>query len=368
MVGITAMPSQQLPNEDAVAIATDFFHSMDNTANEVEHILKEIGYKDEKLNEIQQRLNARTTTLLRNARNSSTQPPFVTTINPITPKDQQSQQKINAEWAKINVLQQEKILLAERLVSIVTRHKERGREEYKKIAGDEAVDVLIKSEKDAEISLGSANGLASLVAQYTGTAGVGLLGGSIAVPRDYRPSAGSNISINTSLDTKEKKRKANGHSGHITPSYHDMPPPSLPSAHLPSNHSHASLTITPTHSSGHMTTPSYHQQIQLSSRAGRKGSSRMIDEEDVEMEMEAEGEADEGQDDNTLYCFCQEKSYGEMIGCDNDQCRFEWFHLKCVEVLPPLPETWFCPECVTALGFEDSSGTLKQSNKKSRKK
>ena len=40
--------------------------------------------------------------------------------------------------------------------------------------------------------------------------------------------------------------------------------------------------------------------------------------------MDAEGEAEEGADDNALYCFCQEKSYGEMIGCDNEECRFEW--------------------------------------------
>ena len=44
--------------------------------------------------------------------------------------------------------------------------------------------------------------------------------------------------------------------------------------------------------------------------------------------MDAEGEAEEGADDNALYCFCQEKSYGEMIGCDNEECRFEWVSLR----------------------------------------
>lgn len=27
-----------------------------------------------------------------------------------------------------------------------------------------------------------------------------------------------------------------------------------------------------------------------------------------------------------------------MIGCDNDDCQFQWFHLGCVNVKPPLPE------------------------------
>jgi hypothetical protein len=38
---------------------------------------------------------------------------------------------------------------------------------------------------------------------------------------------------------------------------------------------------------------------------------------------EGAGEGD-GEVDDTLYCTCQRKSYGEMIGCDNDDCQFEW--------------------------------------------
>jgi hypothetical protein len=50
-------------------------------------------------------------------------------------------------------------------------------------------------------------------------------------------------------------------------------------------------------------------------------------EVDMDAEGEAEGEAEENGDDNALYCFCQEKSWGEMIGCDNQECRFEWVSL-----------------------------------------
>jgi hypothetical protein len=28
--------------------------------------------------------------------------------------------------------------------------------------------------------------------------------------------------------------------------------------------------------------------------------------------------------DPTPYCYCQKQSYGEMIGCDSDECRYEW--------------------------------------------
>jgi hypothetical protein len=44
--------------------------------------------------------------------------------------------------------------------------------------------------------------------------------------------------------------------------------------------------------------------------------------------MDADGEADaDGEPDDRLYCICQQKSYGEMIGCDNDECPYEWVRL-----------------------------------------
>lgn len=30
------------------------------------------------------------------------------------------------------------------------------------------------------------------------------------------------------------------------------------------------------------------------------------------------------------YCICQRVSFGEMVGCDNPECRREWFHFECV--------------------------------------
>ncbi len=39
------------------------------------------------------------------------------------------------------------------------------------------------------------------------------------------------------------------------------------------------------------------------------------------------------------YCYCQEVSYGEMVGCDNDDCPREWFHLGCVGLTKPPPRS-----------------------------
>ena len=69
-------------------------------------------------------------------------------------------------------------------------------------------------------------------------------------------------------------------------------------------------------------------------RRQRHGGGASSDEED-----------EEGEEDNTLYCFCQRPSFGEMIGCDNDNCEFQWFHYGCVGIREqPLGE-WLCPTC-----------------------
>ncbi|CAO1619511.1 unnamed protein product [Parajaminaea phylloscopi] len=61
---------------------------------------------------------------------------------------------------------------------------------------------------------------------------------------------------------------------------------------------------------------------------------------DVEVDNGGEDERDE-----TLYCFCRKVSYGEMIGCDNEDCKYEWFHLDCVGLSKPLPQIWYCSDC-----------------------
>lgn len=46
-----------------------------------------------------------------------------------------------------------------------------------------------------------------------------------------------------------------------------------------------------------------------------------------------------------VYCYCQQVSYGEMVGCDGENCEKEWFHLPCTG-LKELPKgEWFCDDC-----------------------
>jgi len=45
------------------------------------------------------------------------------------------------------------------------------------------------------------------------------------------------------------------------------------------------------------------------------------------------------------YCLCQQVSYGEMIGCDNQECPIEWFHFGCMGLTTKPKGKWYCPKC-----------------------
>ena len=50
--------------------------------------------------------------------------------------------------------------------------------------------------------------------------------------------------------------------------------------------------------------------------------------------------------DDKLYCYCQQPESGQMVGCDNNVCPYEWFDFSCLKIsAPPKRKTWYCPDC-----------------------
>ena len=45
------------------------------------------------------------------------------------------------------------------------------------------------------------------------------------------------------------------------------------------------------------------------------------------------------------YCICSQVSYGDMVGCDNEHCQYEWFHYSCIGIKAPPQGKWYCPTC-----------------------
>lgn len=46
------------------------------------------------------------------------------------------------------------------------------------------------------------------------------------------------------------------------------------------------------------------------------------------------------------YCYCNQVSFGEMVGCDGDDCKREWFHLPCIGFKHPPKGKWYCDDCL----------------------
>jgi chromatin modification-related protein YNG2/inhibitor-of-growth protein 1 len=52
----------------------------------------------------------------------------------------------------------------------------------------------------------------------------------------------------------------------------------------------------------------------------------------------------------SLYCICQ-KPYDKavnMIGCDNPDCRYQWFHFICLKIKRAPNGKWICKYCRNA--------------------
>ncbi|WVQ96473.1 hypothetical protein IAU59_003578 [Kwoniella sp. CBS 9459] len=341
--------------EEAAHAAAELISNFDNLPGEVVFLLEEIREKDTRINQLIQRINTRHNGLTKSAKALSSLPPsnatFPLPLPPNSPlptshlsaKDAQAVTKIQTEWGKVQTLQDEKLKLAERMERIINRAKERAKAEWLRVGGMEIEEV--------EPKIG----------------GLGELGGGEVV----LPPTG----LGSGIDGRpQKKRKPNSIalpsqiiSAH-SPST-SMPPPPAPTrpslSTRPSGSTHAHAGA---HGHGH----GHGHRIKA-----RHSSAALTDPDlDVDADGEAEdaeGEMDmpegqEGEADDTIYCICQQKSYGEMIGCDNEKCEYEWFHVKCVDITGPAPDTWFCPDCVKKLGLSSSDGKTTGQPKKGRKK
>ena len=56
-------------------------------------------------------------------------------------------------------------------------------------------------------------------------------------------------------------------------------------------------------------------------------------------------EEEDDENDDQLYCYCQKVSFGDMVGCDNDECEYQWFHWECVGLKSEPEGEWLCPTC-----------------------
>lgn len=122
----------------------------------------------------------------------------------------------------------------------------------------------------------------------------------------------------------------------------------LPSAHsalsTPMGNSHASLTAS---NASAALIKSEHDEKNSSrpetpSTKRNRTASKKKQEEDFYIDSLGQKRNSAGE---PIYCYCNQVSYGEMVGCDGDDCQREWFHLPCTG-LATLPRgKWYCDDC-----------------------
>lgn len=56
-----------------------------------------------------------------------------------------------------------------------------------------------------------------------------------------------------------------------------------------------------------------------------------------------------GGSNEPTYCYCNQVSFGEMVGCDGDDCKREWFHLPCIGYKNPPKGKWYCDDCLAKM-------------------
>lgn len=108
---------------------------------------------------------------------------------------------------------------------------------------------------------------------------------------------------------------------------------------------------------------SHHDEmVGLTGREKRTKTSKKKKRSRAKQEREA-SPADLPIDPNEpTYCLCEQVSYGEMIGCDNDECPIEWFHFSCVGLNHKPKGKWYCPKC-----RGDTEKTMDKALEKSKK-
>ncbi|KAF9559677.1 hypothetical protein CPC08DRAFT_690862 [Agrocybe pediades] len=342
--------TQSVPNyEEAATVAADFISSLDNLPQEVQHLLQEIKIKDQRCYELQQDIAKDQAKYIKSALKQSA-PPSTSivqgnsrTASPVTtPTSTHSKAhlpaRISNAYAELEALSNEKTEIAQRILNLLTRTRSRLDSDLTRVRtlqGEPTEDVrnpyIPNIPSVAQLRSASPYGLKRAESGLSGTNAVIQLGESLR----NATHADNVISISAaSGPSYTKKRKINANTSIKLPS----PAPVAVQSHSTASHSRSRL-----------------------SRQSTARAQQQQQQEEEDLDADAEGEEDieeDAEEDLTLYCFCHKQSYGDMIGCDNPDCPYQWFHISCVGVKTPLPDKWYCPECIKA----------KQEKRKGRKK
>ncbi|PIL37396.1 transcription factor [Ganoderma sinense ZZ0214-1] len=299
--------------EEAANIATEYLASLENLPSEAQHILVEIKHRDIRSQELSEEIRKETQKYFRHSSKNVGQP--------LPGKDAAIPDTVSGLYADLDALAAEKVALSDRLVKIFERAMARLQHDLQKI---------LKLQGEEPGLPPTQHFLSSVESTVQQIQSLRAAAQAIEVPTAPIPVA---------APPAQKKRKTMASAGSIK----------LPSPVPVASTSHSNNGTSQRSSMSRMVHP---RQSPVRSR--RFTVSTGLDDEDAEGEEDEAGEDGGDAEDQELYCYCQKLSYGEMIACDNEECKYQWFHLSCVDLKPPLPDTWYCNDCKQKLGILDT--------------
>ncbi|KAI0832701.1 hypothetical protein BC628DRAFT_1347953 [Trametes gibbosa] len=322
--------------EEAANIATEYLSSLENLPNETQHILAEIKERDVRTQELTDEIRKETQKYFRHSTKNAGQA--------LPGKDAAIPDTVRSLYARVDALAAEKVVLSDRLVRTFERALARLDHDVRRILKLQGDDPGLPATQQF---LGSVDSTVQSIQTNLRTAAAVI----------ESPSA--SITAGPPPQKKQRRGPATASAGSIK-----LPSPvpvsstsgaayggSAGGAGSGGGAGAAATGPAPPHRSG-LSRQVHPRHSPMRSRRAHRPSAG-LDEDDAEGDEDVEEAAEDGADaeDQELYCYCQKLSYGEMIACDNDGCRYQWFHLSCVNLKPPLPENWYCEECSVKLGI-----------------
>ncbi|KAF8543313.1 inhibitor of growth proteins N-terminal histone-binding-domain-containing protein [Trichophaea hybrida] len=299
------------PQEDAATVLEIFVNDVANLPAEIQHIYEELSAKDRLLSEHRSTYLTRDASLQKHIRLHGS--------HLENPKESVYIDQIRKNQRLVLQLQDEKLALAQKALDLIDKHSRRLDGQIANLVRDGLMpaDALTPAPPPSNLPAAS---------QHVGGRGIRQSPG-LGLGRTFSERTGT---PGTPRDSANKRLKLS--------SGLPMSTPSISSA-LAGRPSTPGIKT----ESSRAGTPSGHSGTR---KTGRKKPpvKRVVDEDGDEEDDEDEEEGGEG-DDKRLYCVCQQVSYGSMVGCDDKDCPYEWFHWGCVHLTEEPRGKWYCPAC-----------------------
>ena len=321
---------------EIAAMANEFISNLDNLPQEITHMAKEIEHKDAKVQDILPKISARETQLKELLQKGGSGPAnpsgILSEVDRV--KAEKLAEKIKADYRRADEWSAQKEALSLRMWRAIYGHHKKLNEEMAKIS------PAVLANYGATATIGAPQ-IPSLAALPAALAGLRSPAGELDTPLSGLKRKGLSPALVSSPSTPLGSGGRGRWGGRTTP---------VEGTPVPPDRSGASANGPLRAGAGVKRTRG---GAVSASGPGRSSLSQSV-LEFPPLGMDGEmGEGEEGEEkDDTPYCFCQRVSFGEMIGCDNAEndpdCK-EWFHISCVGVTKPLPQKWYCSECLAKI-------------------